>query len=86
MKILLRGWHIQCFFGFDGLDHGLVVVLVDFAVNSGGYLFVLLREDMFLGDGLSNVLINGCLVLSVLGEEVGNCLLCFLHCFVVELK
>jgi len=76
VSVLLRESLLVC----DGLDGRVVMVLVNLLINSSGYLLMLVRHDMLLSDGSSNILVNGGLVFSIVREERGNGLLGFLHC------
>lgn len=53
----------------DGLDGSMVMVLVNLLINSSGYILMLVRHDVLLGSGSSNILLNGGLVLSIVREE-----------------
>lgn len=63
----------------DGLNSGVVVLLVDLLVESSCYALMLVRTNMFLSDRRPDVLVYGSLVLPIVGEEAGDGLLCFLH-------
>jgi len=63
----------------DGLNRGVVVVLVNLAVYRGGDIFVSGGCDVFLLNGGVDGLVDSGVMLSVLGEEVANCCLCLFH-------
>lgn len=71
---------LQSFLRQHWLDASLMVILVNFAVNGRGDVLVLSRLDMLLSDGSVDILVDGSLVLAILGQEAGGCLLCLLHC------
>lgn len=58
----------------------MMMLLMNLLVESSGYALVLMRFHYLLGNWRSDVLVNGGLVLSVVGKEARNGLLCFLHC------
>jgi len=64
----------------DRLNCGMMMILMNFLIQCSSHRLVLMRFDMFLCDRASNVLINGGLVLSIVGKEARNGGLCFLHC------
>lgn len=80
----------------DGLDRGVVVVLVNFTVDGGGNIFVSGWGDGLVGDGwvygleivrISRLrmgrriyLVDSGVMLSILVEEVTNSSLCLVHC------
>jgi len=64
----------------DGLNDGLVVILVNLLVDGRGHLLVALRADMLLGDGGTLVLVDACLVLIVMRHEGRDGLLGLVHC------
>lgn len=70
---------LQGLLGLDGLDDSMVVVLVDFLVEGAGDVLVLVGPDLLVGDGLLHRLVYGGGVLAIVGDEVGNGLLSFLH-------
>lgn len=59
----------------DGLNSAVVVVLVDLLVDCGQDLFVLVRLDDLVLDSRGNCLMDGGVVVSRLGHEVGDCCL-----------
>lgn len=63
----------------DGLDDGLVVGVVDFAVDGGGAVGGLLVVDLFVLYGCVNALFNGGVVVAVLVENSTDGFLCSLH-------
>jgi len=64
----------------DGLHSGVVMMLVNLLVYGSLNMLMLVRLDMLLCDGGSDLLIDGRLVLAIVREERGNGGLCFLHC------
>jgi len=64
----------------DGLDGCVVMVLVDFAVDSLGLLVELAASYVLLLDGWVDGLVDSGVMLSILGEEVSNSCLCLVHC------
>lgn len=64
----------------DGLDSGMVMVLVNLLIDGSGHILMLVRHDVLLGGSSSNILLDGSLVLSIVREERGNGVLSFLHC------
>jgi len=64
----------------DGLDGGVEVILVDLTVDDLLSFLVLCASDMIIHNGRVDSLVDGGLVLSILGKEVGNCCLRFIHC------
>jgi len=67
----------------NGLDDGLMVVLVHLTVDSGGYVLMLMRLDGLLRDASMGFAVDGGLVLAITRDEVRNGGLCFLHVDVV---
>lgn len=63
----------------DGLDCGVVMVLVDLLVNGGGEMLMTVRLDVFIRDGLANSLVCGRPVLAIPRDEALNCLFCLFH-------
>lgn len=84
--LVLYGHHVlgvllrENLLGLDGLDAGLVMLLVHVLVDGGGDILVLVREDVLLGGGAADVLVDGGLVLSITGKEFSGGLLSSLHC------
>ena len=77
---MTKDWRsLQCLLGFNRLDGSVVMVLMSLLVNGSGDLFVLVGTDMLFRLGLANILVHGGRVIPVAGDEIGNCLLCFLH-------
>jgi len=64
----------------DGLDGGVVVVLVDFTVDGFGLLVDLGASYVLVLDGGVDSLVHGSFMLSILGKEVSDRCLCFIHC------
>lgn len=71
--------HIQLLLDREGLDDSLVVILVNLLVDGRGYVLMLLRANLLLDNRVADILVDGGVVLAVLGKEVGNGLLSFLH-------
>lgn len=63
----------------DGLDGGVEVVLVDLAVDNLLGLLLLLSVDALLLDGGVDALVDGGVMLAILGEEAGNRCLRLVH-------
>jgi len=63
----------------DGLNRGVVVVLVYLAVDSLGDILVVRFVNMLVLDGGVHGLVDGGIMLSILRKEVCNCGLCFIH-------
>lgn len=76
VSVLLRKSLFVC----DGLDGSMVMMLMNLLINSSGYMLMLVRHDMLLSGGSSNIFLDSGLVLSVVREERGNSVLSFLHC------
>jgi len=64
----------------DWLDGGVVVVLVHLLVDGGLDVLVLSAIDGLVGDGRSDLLVDGGVVVARLGHEVLNCCLGGVHC------
>jgi len=76
MMVLLR----KCLLVGNWLNCGMMMLLMNLLVKSSGYALVLMRLHDLLGNRRSDIFIDGGLVLSVVGKEARNGLLCFLHC------
>lgn len=63
----------------DRLDGGVMVVLVNLTVDRLGDILVTGVVDMLFLDGRVHGLVDGGIMLSILGEEASNCGLCFIH-------
>jgi len=63
----------------DGLDGGVVVILVNFTVYCLCNVLVLGARDVLVLDCGVDILVNTGIVLSILGEEVSNSCLSFIH-------
>ena len=63
----------------DWLNGGVVVVLVYLTVNGSGGLLVLSTGDVLVGHSWVDSLVNGGVMLAILGKERVNCLLGLLH-------
>jgi len=64
----------------DGLDGGVVVILVNLAVDDLLGFLVLGAGDVLILNSWVHCLVDSGFVLSILGEEVGHCGLSFIHC------
>lgn len=64
----------------DGLDGGVVVVLVNLTVDGTSDVLVVSLVDSLVGDSGGNGLVDGSVVLAGLGHEVGNGSLSLVHC------
>ena len=64
----------------DGLLGGVVVILVNFLVDGGDVLLVLLSLDSLVLNGRSDLLVNGGVVVARLGHEVLDGSLGGIHC------
>lgn len=56
-----------------------MMVLVDLLVYDRCDFFASLRADLFLDNRITNILIDGGIMLAILGEKLGYGLLCFIH-------
>lgn len=63
----------------NGLDGGVVVVLVDLTVDHLLDIFLFRSEDAFVLDSWVHRLVDGSLMLSISGEKVGNGCFRFIH-------
>jgi len=63
----------------DGLDGGVVVVLVDLAVDGSCHILLSSGCDRLVLNGWVDRLVNSGVVLSILREEVAYCCLCLVH-------
>jgi len=63
----------------DGLDGGVVVVLMDFTVDGSRHILLSGGGDIFVLNGRINSLVNSSVMLSIPGKEVTNCCLCLFH-------
>jgi hypothetical protein len=61
------------------LDSCMVVLLVNLLVEGCCNLFMFMRHDMLLSDVGLNIFVDSGSVLSIVGKEARNGLLCFLH-------
>jgi len=64
----------------DWLDGSVVVILVDLTINSSSGLLMSGLGNVLVGNSWVDSLVDGGVMLSILGEESGNCLLCLIHC------
>lgn len=69
----------QNFFSVNRLNCCMVVVLMGLFLHGGPYVFLLLWPNMFAGDGLSSFFIHSGVMSVVLGNEVSNGFLDFIH-------
>lgn len=65
-----RNKDTQSFFRIDRLDSSVMVVLVDFLIDGGCYIFMLVRANMFIGNSLPNVLIDSGRVFPITGNKI----------------
>jgi hypothetical protein len=79
-KLWNRESRLQSLLVGNGLDSCMMVLLVNLLVKGSGYTLMLVRLDVLLSDVRLNVFVNSGSVLSVVGKEARNGLLCFLHC------
>jgi len=63
----------------DRLDGCVVVILVDLFVNGGLDVLVSCSSNGLVLDSWGNTLVNGGVVVTGLGHEAADCLLCFVH-------
>lgn len=63
----------------DGLNSCVVVLLVNLLIESSSHVLMSVRADMLLGDMRPDILIDSGLVLSIVGEEARDGLLCLFH-------
>ena len=54
---------------FDGLNGGMVVILMDLTVNGGGSFFVTVLGDSLVGYRGSHLFVNGGVMVSSFGPE-----------------
>jgi len=62
------------------LDGGVMVILVDFAVDCCAHILVSGWGNFLMLNSWVHGLVNGCVMLSVLVKEVSNSCLCLFHC------
>jgi len=63
----------------DGLDGSVMVVLMNFSIDGRGGLLVSSGLDSLVLHSGVDFFVDGSFMLSILGEEVSNCCLCFFH-------
>lgn len=63
----------------DGLDRSVVVVLVDFLVDSSRDTVFLLLGDSLVDDGGVDLLVDGGVMLTILADEALDCVLGGVH-------
>lgn len=73
--VLLRENFLVC----NWLHSCVMMLLMNLLVESSGYALMLVRLDLLLNDMRSDIFVDSSLVLSVVGKEARNGLLCFLH-------
>jgi len=64
----------------DRLNSRMMMLLMNLLVKGSGHLFMLMRHNVLLGDVRLNIFVDSSSMLSVVGKEARNGLLCFLHC------
>lgn len=64
----------------DGLNSCVMMLLVNLLIESSSHVLMSVRADMLLGDMRPDILIDSGLVLSIVGEEARDGLLCLFHC------
>lgn len=64
----------------DGLDRGMVMVLVDLSINYFLGVDTLSGLDSLILDGGIDVFVDSGIVFTVSVEETADCCLCFVHC------
>lgn len=74
--VVLLGEHVGI---LDGLDRGVVVVLVDLLVHGRGNAILLIADDRLICDGGCYTLMDGGIMLAILADEALDCFLCGLH-------
>lgn len=57
-----------------------MMLLMNISVDGGRDMLMFFRANVFVGDSLSDVLVDGCLVLSVIVKELTDYSLCLIHC------
>lgn len=57
-----------------------MMFLVNISVDGGRDMLMFFRANVFIGDSLPDVLVDGCLVLSVIVKELIDYSLCLIHC------
>lgn len=67
------------FLVLDRLDGSVVMILMNFAIHSRGYILVVSRCNVLVLDGRIDALMDGGGVFAILVEEVGNCCLGLIH-------
>jgi len=67
------------FLVLDGLDGGVVMILVDFTIHGCLNILVVGASDVLIGHSWVDDLVDSGIVLSILGKESGNCCLCLIH-------
>jgi len=64
----------------DRLNSRMMVLLMNLLIQGSGHLLMLMRHNMLLSDVRLNIFVDSGSVLSIIGKEARNGLLCFLHC------
>lgn len=70
---------LQCLPMLDRLDHSMVMLLVNLLINGCGQVLMAMRANVLIRDSLTDILVDGGLVLSISGNEAADGLPCFLH-------
>lgn len=78
--ICARLGSLQDLLGLQRLYGRVVVILVYLLVDGCGHILVLMGTDLLFGDSLSDSLVDCRLLFPVMGNDLGNGLLGFLHC------
>lgn len=71
--------HSQSLLVSNRLNSCMMVLLMNLLVKSSGHSLMLMRHNMLLSDVRLNIFVDSGSVLSVVGKEARNGLLCFLH-------
>jgi hypothetical protein len=72
--------HLQSLLVSDRLNSRMMVLLMNLLIQCSGHLLMLMRHNMLLSDVRLNIFVDSGSVLSIIGKEARNGLLCFLHC------
>lgn len=71
--------NLQSLLVSNGLNGCVMVLLVNLLVEGSSHLLMSVRTNMLLGDMRPDILVNSGLVLSIVGEEARDGLLCLFH-------
>lgn len=74
-----RGSRLQSLLVGNRLDSCMMVLLVNLLVEGCCNLFMFMGHDMLLSNVGLNIFVDSGSVLSIVGKEARNGLLCFLH-------